>query len=346
MAHASAIRVGIIGAGWPGVAHARGYAEAGGFKLVAVADLIAERRKKLMTDFGIAREFTEAKDLVKDKGIDAVSICLPPALHAPMALAAMRAGKHVVCETPPALNPKQARQIESAAKKSGKTLLYCAQRRFGGAEQASKQAISKGYAGEVFHARASWMRTRGVPIGTGWFTSKAQSGGGALIDIGIHVLDLAWHLLGQPRPLSVYGATHQRFASAQTKDVAVDVEDSAFALIRFENGKTLELSTSWAFNQPPQQQGTLCRVYGDKAAIDVYTPNGAVIHRDFDAKGQTKMTLLPPPRVTGHASLMRHFKECIHGKVSPMVGPGEGVMLMQMIDAIYRSAQTGKSVAM
>jgi len=338
------IRVGIVGAGWPGQAHARGFADAGGFKIVAVADLIPERRKKLMIDFGIEREYPDAKQLIKDKGIDAVSICLPTALHAPIAIAALRAGKHVVCETPPALNPKQAKQIESAAKKSGKALLYCAQRRFGGPEQAAKQAITKGYAGDVFHARASWMRTRGFPKGTGWFTLKDQSGGGALIDIGIHVLDLAWHLLGEPRPESAFAITHQKF-HGELKDVKMDVEDSAFALIRFENGKSLELSTSWAFNQPPQQQGTLCRIFGEKAAVDVYTPTGAVLHRNFDAKGQSNATSLPPPRVAGYASLMRHFKDCIQGKATPMIGPPEGIMLMRMVEAIYRSAQTGKSVA-
>jgi predicted dehydrogenase len=234
--------------------------------------------------------------------------------------------------------------MESAAQKSGKVLSYAQQRRFGGPEQASKQAIEKQYAGEVFHARASWMRTRGIPLGTGWFTVKEQSGGGALIDLGSSMLDLAWHMLGQPKPVSVFGAVHQRFSATVSAPAPVDVEDSAFALIRFEGGKSLELASSWALNQPPHQHGTVCRVYGADAAVDVYTPHGSVLYRNFDEKGAAKATPLKPPRVAGHAALMRHFKECITGKSRPIIGAAEGAMLMQMIEGIYKSATTGKSV--
>src|SRR4051794_27990116 len=123
------IRVGIIGGGWPGGAHARGYQAAGGFKGVAISDLIPDRRKKVMAELGIAKEFADAKELIKDKDVDAVSVCLPTFLHAPVAIAALRAGKHVVCEKPPALSAKEAKQIESAQAKSGKVLLYGLQRR-------------------------------------------------------------------------------------------------------------------------------------------------------------------------------------------------------------------------
>jgi predicted dehydrogenase len=326
--------------------HARGYQSAGGFKVVAVADLIPQRRKKLIEEFKIEREVAEAKELLAQKDLDAVSVCLPNHLHAAITIAALRAGKHVVCEKPPAMNAKEAQRIAAAAQRAKKVVLYSVQRRFGGAEQAAKQAIAKGYAGDVYHARSAWTRTRGIPIGTGWFTHKDEAGGGALIDIGVHMLDLAWHMLGQPKPTSVFGAVHQRFSDLAPKNVGDDVEDSAFALIRFENGKSLELATSWALNQPPQQQGTICRIYGDKAGVDVYTPNGSVIYRGFSNHGDAKPTPLKPPKVTGHTALMRHFRECVNGKSQPLVGPTEGVMLMKMIDAIYKSARTGKSVAL
>jgi predicted dehydrogenase len=333
-----------MGAGWPGGMHARGYASAGGFKVVAVADLIPQRRKKMIEEFKIEREFAEAKELLAEKDLDAVSVCLPNHLHAAITIAALRAGKHVVCEKPPAMNATEARRIAAAAQRANKVVLYSVQRRFGGAEQAAKQAIVKGYAGEVYHARSAWTRTRGIPIGTGWFTHKDESGGGALIDIGVHMLDLAWHMLGQPKPLSAFGAVHRRFSDLAPKDVGDDVEDSAFALVRFEDGKSLELATSWALNQPPQQQGTVCRIFGDKAGVDVYTPNGSVIYRGFSDNGEAKPTALKPPKVTGHTALMRHFRECVNGKSQPLVGPAEGVMLMKMIDGIYKSAASGKSV--
>ena len=343
MAH-NVTRIGIIGAGWPGQAHARGCADAGGIKVVAVADLIPARRKQIITEFGAAKEYADAKELIEDKEVDAVAVCLPNHLHAPTAIAALRAGKHVVCETPPAISAKEAKQIASAATKAGKILLYGFQRRFGGAEQASKQAIEKGYAGDVYHARAAWTRTRGVPVGTGWFTDKSASGGGALIDIGIHMLDLAWHLLGQPNPQSVFAAAHQKLGPTVSNNGTYNVDDAAFALVRFDGGRTLELGASWALNQPPQQQGIVCRLHGDKGAVDVYTPTGATLYRGFSPKGDAKAAPLKPPRVVGHASLMRHFRECISGKSQPSVGASEGVVLMQMIDAMYRSAETGKSV--
>jgi predicted dehydrogenase len=333
---AQSLRVGIIGCGWPGAAHAKGYAEAGGYKVVAVADLIPARRKQLLQSTGATKEFASADDLVADKEIDVVSVCLPNHLHAPVTIAALKSGKHVCCEKPPTINANEAKKIESAATKSGKTVLYGFQRRFGGAELASKAAIDKGYAGEIYHARTSWMRTRGVPQGTGWYADKSKSGGGALIDLGSHLLDLAWSLMGSPAPKTVFAIAHNRFVK--------EIDDLASAIVTFEGNKTLELSTSWSINQPPQQQGMLCRLHGDKAAVDVYTSTGAVIHRNFDAKGQSSATPLKPPRVVGHAALFRHFKQCIAGETQPQIGAAQGVILMRLIDAIYKSAASGKSV--
>jgi predicted dehydrogenase len=330
-------RIGIIGAGRPGAALARGCMEAGGFVVAAVADLIPQRRGQIMREFGATREFADGSELIEQTDIDAVCICAPNHLHASLARKALTAGKHVVCQTPPALNASEMKKTEAASKKSGKTVLFAFQRRFGGAEQAAAQAIAKGYAGDVSHARASWTRTRGIPEGTGWYTDPAKSGGGALIDIGIHMLDLGWRLLGQPAPASVFAATHHIF-------VKEDVEDSAFALVRFTGGKSLELASSWAINQPPQQQGIVCRVHGSKGAVDVYTPGGAVLHRAFSADGESKPTTLKPPGTVGYAALMRHFRQCLAGKSTPQIGAPEALVLMKMIDALYRSAESGRSV--
>jgi predicted dehydrogenase len=220
------------------------------------------------------------------------------------------------------------------------------QRRFGGPELAAKQAIVKEYAGKVYHARAVWTRTRAVPIGTGWFTDRAKSGGGALIDLGSVMLDLGWYLLGEPKPASVFAATHRRLDPAVPDGVTNDVEESAFALVKFDGGTTLELAVSWALNQSPGQNGVVCRVHGTDGAIDVYTHKGAAMHRGFDNKGQSKETPLKLPKVTGHGAMMRHFRECVLGKTGPTLGSSQAITLMQMIDAMYKSAETGKSVAL
>jgi predicted dehydrogenase len=243
-------------------------------------------------------------------------------------------------ETPPGLGVKEAGQIAQAASKAGKVLLHAFQRRFGPAELAAKQAIDKGYAGEPYHARATWMRTRGVPSGTGWYTDRSKSGGGALLDLGCHMLDIGWHLLGEPEPISVYAVTHQQLGSAAS------VEESAFALLRFAGNKSLELGTSWAINQAPSQNGTSCRVYGTKGGLEVYTPAGAVLYRHFGEKGEAKETPLKQPRVAGHAALLRHFRDCILGRAQPSVGGERGIAVMRMIEALYKSAETGKSAGL
>jgi len=339
------IRVGIIGCGWPGAAHARGYLAAGGFKVAAVADLIPQRRKKVMAEFQIGREYSDARDLLKDKEIDAVSIALPNHLHAPIALAALRAGKHVLCEKPPAISAAEARRMEASARKNQKVLLYSLQRRFGPHEQAAKAAVARGYVGEVYHVRAVWTRTRGIPVGTGWFTQKEKSGGGAMMDVGFHMLDLGWYLLGQPRPISAFAATHGKFGMLANGN-SYDVDDAAFAIVRFEGGKSLELAASWALNQPPQQNGTACRLHGTQGAIEVYTPNGAVLYRDFDGKGECRENPLKPPRTIHHTALMRHFKDCIAGRTTPTPGGAEGTALMEMVEGIYKSSATGRSMQM
>jgi predicted dehydrogenase len=336
------IRVGIIGAGWPGLTHARAYNEAGGFSVVAVSDLIPDRRQKFIAEFGAQREYSDGLDLIKDPGIDAVSICVPNHLHAPFAIEALRSGKHVLCEPAPALSAAEARKMSAAAEKRGKILMYALQRRYSPHVQAASQAVSKSFLGDVYHARAAWTRTRGIPQGTGWFTQRDKSGGGAMCDVGLHMLDLAWHLLGSPRPLAVFAATHRRFADLVPNGTPYDVEDSGFALFRFENGKSLELAASWAINQPPHQDGTTCRLYGSKGAIEVFTPQGAVLYRDFSGK-DPKQHPLKPPKIANHLALLRQFRHAIGGKASPQPNGPDGVTLMEMLEAFYQSAETGKS---
>lgn len=335
---AQAINVGIIGAGAPGIAHARGYSMAGGFRLQAVADLIPARRRQLMGEFGIAREYASAQELLKDDQIDAVSICLPNDLHQQVAVSALKAGKHLVCESPPARNAGEARKMAAAAKRAGKVLLFALPRAFGPHEQAAKQAIARGYIGEVRHVRAAWTRTRGLPVGTGWYLDRARAGGGAMIDLGVHMLELAWGFLGDPNLLSASAAGH-----SISEDPSA-VEDSAFALLRFAGNRSLELSVAWALNQPPQQNGSLCRIYGSTGAIEVYTRQNAVLYRDFKSDGSAKATPLRPPMVAHHHALMKHFRKCIAGESQPEAGAERGVELMRMVDAIYKSMASGRSV--
>jgi predicted dehydrogenase len=339
------IQVGIIGAGRPAHRHAEGYQAAGGFTLAAVADPLNSRRAALASQFSIPRMYNDAKEIIEDPKIDVVSVCVPNDLHAPIVTAALKAGKHVLCEMPPAQGIGEAKKIAVAAEKSGKTLLYAAQRRFGGAEQAAQQAIGKGYIGEVLHIRASWMRTRGTPAGTGWFTDKARSGGGALLDLGAPMLDLAWWLMGQPEPRGVFAVAGNHVAGDKTApSERSGVESFGFALLHFASGQSLELAASWEINQPTKHQGTICRVHAKGGAIDLYTPGGPMLFRKFDEKGHATETPLKIPRIVHYPAMMRHFKRCIAGSEKPLVGAAQSVTLMRVMDAIYKSVESGKSV--
>lgn len=339
---ARGLKVAIIGAGWPGAAHARGYQSAGGYELYAVADLIPQRRDELGEQFAISRRYASADEALRDPGVEVVSICLPNHLHAQYAAAALKAGKHVVCETPPATSVGEVKRMAAAATKAGKVLLFSLQRRFGGCEQAARQAVARGLMGQVYHVRAAWMRTRAVPSGTGWYGKQEYAGGGAMADLGLQMLDLAWDLLGNPQPLDVYAANHRALNRASD----FEVEEAGFALIRFEGDRSLELSASWAMNQPPQQNGAVCRACGTQGALEVYTPHGATLYRDFDPAGKCRAISLKGPTMLHHAALMRHLRACISGKAQPQSGVDRAMVLMEMLQAIYKSARTHRSVSL
>ncbi len=332
------IRLAILGAGATGRAHAAGAVAAGGFKLVAVADSIPDRLKTLADQFKIPSTEREAEKLVNDPNIDAFCICLPTHLHSPIAAAALKAGKHVVIEYPPAPSTKDAKTILKATEKCQKAVLYSAIRRFGAPEQSARQAIEKGYLGKIYHARLSLLRTRGIPRGTGWYTNSAQSGGGAIIDLGLPMIDLLTHLVAPSRITSVYATAHHRIASSP-------VEESGSILIKFEDGATAEVSVAWAINQPATQAGMMFRLSGESGAIDLYTPQGPVLFRGFDEKGQSKAAALKQPKSAGYVSLFKHFKECIQGKAIPLVGAQQGVAMMELVESIYQSVKSGKAIA-
>lgn len=345
------LRVGILGLGPAGVAHGRGYAQAGGYRIESVCDLIASRAQAFQKEFPTARVAESLDVLLKDPGIDVVSVCLPTDLHASVAVRALKSGKHVVMETPLGPDLKSARAMLRTAEKAREkveanrpaaVLLPAYARHYGAHEMAARQAVSKGYIGTPVSARVTWLRPRGVPQGVrtatetaGWYTDAARSGGGALIDLGGPMLELGWSLLGCPVPTAV-------FATGQSPLTRLAVEESASALVRFEGGQSLEVTVAWAGQLPPQQYGVACRVSGEQGCVDVYTPTGPVLYRG--EPGKAKATPLKGPKVTHHAAMMRHLKSLISGREDEPLGPARrGVAVAAMIDAAYRSLSAGKS---
>ncbi|HEX8678803.1 MAG TPA: Gfo/Idh/MocA family oxidoreductase, partial [Chthoniobacterales bacterium] len=251
------VNLGVIGTGWPGQQHARVMPSIAGANLHACADLDEARRSEFEKTYSPAHSFSDYHELLQDAKLHAAIICLPNFLHFPASLAALEAGKHVFCEKPPTMNAAEMKVLQQEATKRGLIYYFGRQFRFTPGMRAAKELINAGRLGTIYHAKATWVRSRGIPQGIGgWFTEKKRSGGGALIDIGVHALDSAWYLMGTPRPVSVSAQVYRNFAHL-VRDPVFDVEDAAFAFIRFANGAVVHLETSWAGNLPddiPQGQ--------------------------------------------------------------------------------------------
>ena len=343
------LRVGIIGAGWPGQQHARAV-QAGKRAIVqACGEQNAERAAEFAKTFAPKSVYADYADLLGDPEVDAVVICLPNYLHFPAALTALAAGKHVLCEKPPTMNSAEMKVLQQEAEKRSLIYFFSRQFRFTPAMRTAHELISRDELGTIYFAEAVWVRSRGIPLGLGgWFTEKKRSGGGALIDLGIHALDSAWFLMGTPRPISVTASVFQNFKHL-VQTPTFDVEDAAFAFIRFENNAVVQLKTSWAGNltdEIPQGDGfgrelNNTTVYGTKATVRLRP-----LTLFEDRQGKLIDTLLKPTDDANSFELqMDNFLAAIEGEAEPLNNAQQAVYLMGMLDAIYQSSSTGREIA-
>src|ERR1700680_1079542 len=242
------LTLGIIGAGWPGQMHAQALHATGVADLYACADLDDPRRLAFEKEYAPEKSYRDYHELLQDRRVDGAIICLPNFLHFPASLAALESGKHVLCEKPPTMNAAEMKVLREEAIKRKLVYFFSRQFRFTPAMRMAKELVEEGRLGKIYHAKATFVRSRGIPVGVGnWFTEKKRSGGGALIDIGVHALDSVWYLMGTPRPTSVSAQVFRNFDHL-VKVSVFDVEDAAYAFIRFENGAVVQLETSWAGN--------------------------------------------------------------------------------------------------
>jgi predicted dehydrogenase len=340
------IRVGVIGLGM-GRHHIAGYQTHPAAEVVAVADLNKELLDQIANQYGVIGRYNSGEHMLAHEKLDVVSIATPNKFHMPLTLAALEAGCHVLCEKPMAMNAGEGREMLAAAQQAGKRLMINFSYRFTEQSQALKDQVETGILGDVYFARTLWHRRRGLPRFGGWFGQKALSGGGPLIDLGVHRLDLALWLMGYPKPVWVMGSTYNPIATALAKaeGVEYDVEDLAVAMVKFENGATLELEASWAANVQ-ENEWMETRLFGTQAGLvqrnvqetykfeaEIYLErNGA----HFDMK------LHHPSRPA--RSAMWHFVESIVNDVPHPATGEEGLRVMQILDAIYQSAEEGRPV--
>lgn len=347
------VRIGIIGAGAISKRHLNGYRQLPNVKVCSICDVNEATAKTRAQEFGIEKYFTDAMDIITDPEIDAVSIVTPTFTHKDLVIAALENGKHVLCEKPPALNAKEAAMCEEVAKKTGKLLMYGFVVRFNKDTTFLKDYIATGALGKIYYVELARI-ARAFRIG-GWFVNKELSGGGALIDSVIHQLDMALYLMGHPKVHSVKGFASREIAglpykmkgvgagwnSADTNSYSHEVESLAGGLIRFEDGTSLYLKTSWALNTTkPTKFVELCGTEGG-AILE----NGSIKLVTVDESGYyLESTPVLRDEFVGFDREIAHFVDCCTGKTECICKPEQGTQIMQIIDAIYESAETGKEV--
>ena len=358
-----AIKVGIIGAGGMLQYHAAGFKQAGA-EIVAIADAAPGAARKAADKWGAKHAYESVDALLAEcKELDAVSIIVPNKFHAPLALQCLNAGKHVFCEKPPALSAAEVHAIIAASQKSGKKVMFNFNNRARPESQAMMKYVAAGQVGKINSAQAKWIRRTGIPGFGGWFTTKELSGGGPLIDL-LHMVDLAMYFMGYPEPAHVLGQTFNDFIQDKSfkgpwgipdrVGGVTDVENAAHGFVMFKTGQVLTLQVSWAemvkreevsvVFQGTKAGGKVERLFGidglDNTAIDTcelyVQENGHSVNRSI---------VTPACEDMGRIASAANFIEAIEGKAAPLNTPEQALRLMQVIDAIYVSAQTGKPVS-
>lgn len=341
----SKVKVGIIGVGGIATgAHIPGYKAVSESELYAVADVNYDRAKQVAKDLGIpkSRAFEDYNDMLALDDLEAVSVCTPNNFHSPASVAALEAGKHVLCEKPMAGNGEDALAMWKASIKSGKLLQIGVNSRFGARAQALKKMVEDGEFGEIYFARCVAMRRRGIPA-WGVFIRKDMNAGGALYDIGVHVLDRTIWLMGAPVPVSASAMTVTKFGKRE--DVVnpwgkwdpskFDVDDFAAGFVKFDTGAGLVLETAWASNVdgvgPSYILGTEAGCHVDGNVI-YKQQHGSLVNVTYEIPGESEGT---------HTIEIRRFIDAIQNdKPSPV--PAEEVYRVQLImDAMYKSSDTG-----
>lgn len=356
-----AIKIGVIGAGGMAQYHVAGFRKAGA-EVVAMADVNVEAATKSAESNGIAGVFGDVAEMLASD-IDAVSIIVPNKFHAPLAIQALEAGKHVFCEKPPAINASQVAEMIAARDKAGKLLMFNFNNRARPESVAMKKLIEDGKVGRINSAQAKWIRRTGIPGFGGWFTTMALSGGGPVIDL-LHMLDLAMYFMGYPKPVHVMGQTFDDFITDKNfkgpwgipdREGGVnDVEAAAHGFVSFETGQVLSFQMSWAemvkreevsvVFQGTKAGGKVERLFGKDGLDDTAIDTCELYVQESGASVNQTITTEPCEDM-GRIASAANFIEAIEGKAAPLNNAEQGLQLMQIIDAVYQSAQSGKPVA-
>ena len=359
------LKIGIIGCG--GIAHQKHLPALSKLsdkvELVAFCDIVVERAEKAAKEYGApgALVFEDYKELLKDESIDVIHVLTPNISHSYITVDSLEAGKHVMCEKPMAINYEEGKKMLDAAKRTGKKLTIGYQNRFRADSLATYKACRNNELGEIYMAKAHAIRRRGVPT-WGVFPDKEKQGGGPLIDIGTHALDLTLWFMDNYKPKSVFGSTYQKLKDKPEGNnfgpwdpETFETEDSAFGFIKMENGATIYLEAAWALNMinTKEAQVTLCGTEGGAEMFGkAYIDQGYVV---FNKVLHDQLVETQPSEAGGvfgfaGTSLEQRDAEaiqwidCILNDTEPVVKPEQALVVTQILEAIYKSSETGKVI--
>ncbi len=353
------LRLGFIGSGAIAEIHAEA-AQRVGSQIVGFFDADESRAKRLADGFGATVATTSLETLLRSN-CDAVDVVVPNHLHKEMALAAINAGKHVLLEKPMAMNVAECDAIIAAALARQSIVMLNFVSRSSPAALAARAFIDAGRLGRLYHLKASIYRRRGIPGLGRWFTTKSQSGGGVLIDIGVHLIDLALQLAGSPKvervsghctsmfgkPLDRYRYT-EMWAGPRNLEGVFDVEDGAVALIRLAGGITLELNVTWAANLPDNTLPSGMTLLGDRGGchFDVWGTNFTMGTEEDGYLVDVKPQLGNAADAWPSAWRRQHelFANAVATQTQPEASMECGRTVQAMIDAIYRSSELGREI--
>ncbi|MDD2431340.1 MAG: Gfo/Idh/MocA family oxidoreductase [Firmicutes bacterium] len=346
------IRIGILGTGTISESHIRAYRNNPKAEIVAICDTNEARLNEIGQKYNISKRYASAKELLANEKLDAVSVCSFPCNHVELALLAVEKGLNVLVEKPLGTSYNDTQKLSEKVLQNGKVGMVGMTHRYRNDVKVLKAVLDGGQVGNIKHINARLVSRRGVPVG--FFTDKAYAGGGALFDVGVHLLDLAWYLAGTPEPETVSGHTIQsvgpintltinrwRSSNPYNQDQSVfDVDDLSVALIRFKNGMSMTFEIAWAVNGPATD-GINVDILGDKGGVSLnplayYTEKNDVL---MDAK-------LTYSNNDWFQTEINHYLDCVEKQVEPLSPIRQGSTVVQMLEAIAVSSDRNREIVL
>ncbi|KAA3618650.1 MAG: gfo/Idh/MocA family oxidoreductase [Calditrichaeota bacterium] len=329
------LNVAIVGTGYIAHFHAKGLLDQENVTISAVCDLAVDKAQEFADKYGVADVFKSHKELLQNCACDAVVLCLPNALHVPVALDFIRAGKDVFIEKPLGVNAAEGEMLKSEMNDQKRIIMIGHMWRFDGQTQFVRAAVADGKIGEVVKTKGCGIHVDWGP--EGWFTQKKLAGGGALADMGVHAIDTVRYILGDPQPESVYAVVKTCFGK-------YDVDDMGMIVIRWENGTTSLIESGWWHPHADGPEAST-QLIGTKGYARLYPTSVEIPLEGKEGREITSLSAkdehCDQPMYSGQ---MAHFVERIRTRLTPCPGIDEGLVVQRIVDAAYQSSETGEVV--